>query len=676
MISGIGLLRQFCDTVWEYNAETNKVYFHHDSIMPNMSGEWHPYEDIYAVYRKMFVYREDMDLWEHYMSVENLQKFLKSNTEDKSFFVRMDHTKNGFEWHEAYLSRISDTSVLIGSRDVQAAQRNATIAQAVLTEFDYVCRIDVNTRSYVLYNSDDQDTIVPQYAGDDYYQIMAEFNKKYIIDEWKELNEKMRLENIMHHLEENDEYIVYAKSKDADGLTFKKFRFCYADDTHRELLLTRTDVSDVMGEKLLREREEKKRLAYLENMPVPFCSIHVLTDKDEKPLDFEFTYGNHAHAKLENVKDGQLIGKKYYETFPDTDPKWLQYFYETAHNGKTQVIREYSAKMHKELLIHAFRTEPEHCECVIQDLTKEFMLTQELHRNQAEMKRILETTTDLVFQYYPSRKEVFLDTAGMKESHRAYPLEGLFDKMAETGHLEQSGVIQLEDCFARVCKGEHYLSVKVRGRKETDGEWLWYRVTLFDYQDEYTMERKVIGYIQDIHTEMTRQVKLQQAAQTDALTGILNVGAGKQMAVKILEQQESMPFSYNAMFLIDVDDFKGVNDTKGHMIGDEVLKQLANMLTGTFRLEDVVYRLGGDEFAVFVADIKNPEQSIASMMQRLFHQLEVARVRYPFFSISVGAYVAKEQHSYEHYYAEADRALYQTKERGKGRYTVRTEAQI
>lgn len=673
MVNGIGLLRQFCDTVWEYDIESGKVYFHHDSVTPDMVGDWHAYDTVYETYRNLYVYREDREIWERYMSPDHLRGFLQSKREDRKFFIRLDHTRNGFEWHEGHISRISEQRVLIGSLDIHIAQRNATIVQAVLPEFDYVCRIDVKTKSYVLYNSKNQDTIVPQHTGDDYYQVMAEFNKQYVVEEWKELNQKMRLENIMHQLEHADEYCFYAKSRDADRMTYKKFRFCYADNSRKELLMTRTDVSDVMGERLLREQEEKKRLAYLENMPVAFCSIEILSGSDGKPEDFMFTYVNQAYEKFENVEKETVIGKPYYKTFPNTNPKLLQYFYETAYMVKTQVLREHSVKLDKELLIHMFQTEVGHCECVIQDLTKEFLLTQELHRNQAEMKRILDSTTDLVFQYLPSRKEVFLDTAGMAESHRSYPLEGLFAKMAENGHLEQSGVARLEDCFARVCKGEHYMSVKVRGRKNPGENWIWYRLTLFDYQDEYTLERKVIGYIQNIHTEVTTQAKLQRAAQTDALTGILNVGAGKQKAEHILECQENLPFSYNAMFLIDVDDFKGVNDNWGHMIGDEVLMQLAHMLKETFRVEDVVYRLGGDEFAVFAADIKDPKDSIDSMMKRLFRQLEEAKKKYPFFGISVGVYVSGEQHSYEHYYAEADRALYQTKERGKGRYTLRLE---
>ena len=57
-----------------------------------------------------------------------------------------------------------------------------------------------------------------------------------------------------------------------------------------------------------------------------------------------------------------------------------------------------------------------------------------------------------------------------------------------------------------------------------------------------------------------------------------------------LQQKE---FDYNVMFILDIDDFKCINDTRGHMEGDEVLKRFAGVLQNTFRSADIIYRLGG-----------------------------------------------------------------------------------
>ena len=119
--------------------------------------------------------------------------------------------------------------------------------------------------------------------------------------------------------------------------------------------------------------------------------------------------------------------------------------------------------------------------------------------------------------------------------------------------------------------------------------------------------------------------ELRRAAQTDALTGLWNVGGGKEHIQKILAGQKEEEINGNAMFLMDVDNFKSVNDTMGHMVGDETLKQLAQVLKNSFEKEDVVFRLGGDEFAEFVRNMENPDEKIAQIMCRMKHELEAAR---------------------------------------------------
>ena len=305
MLKRIALLRQFCDTVWEYQGDSNQLYIYYDGVTPGFCDTCQPYDKVYQLYQKEYVYSEDISIWEKYMSPENLREFLDSDEEERHFEIRVAHGRSGLEWHEAYIDKEDENRLLIGTRDVKEEQRNATIAQAVLPEFDYVCRIEIATGSYVLYYSADEKTVVPQHSADDYETVFTIFNHSQVVpEEAEELSENMKIKNVVDKLEEQEEYILYATSRDKNGLTYKKFRFCYADAAHQELLLTRTDVSDVVRERLLRQEEEKKRLAYLE---------------------------------------------------------------------------------------------------------KELFLTRELHNSQMEMRRILETTTDLMFQYDPEKGALLLD---------------------------------------------------------------------------------------------------------------------------------------------------------------------------------------------------------------------------------------------------------------------------
>lgn len=166
---------------------------------------------------------------------------------------------------------------------------------------------------------------------------------------------------------------------------------------------------------------------------------------------------------------------------------------------------------------------------------------------------------------------------------------------------------------------------------------------------------------------MERQAELRQQAQTDALTGLLNVGAGRSSIQKLLSIPNHAP---KAMFMIDVDNFKLVNDTYGHIMGDKTLKRFASILSSVFDETAIVYRLGGDEFAVFLPQLTDAENEVSALVKKLHAEVRNAKTDFPFLSISIGIYITDSDQSYEQFYAAADKALYRTKKNGKDSYTV------
>lgn len=210
MLSQIELFKHFCDAIWEYDPRNGKVYIYHDTMVSEEeSGCWIDYRSLYEEHREKFVYPKDLEIWKRYMSPEAMGVFLKGGFMEITFSIRMQDTKSGLQWHEVYLEKYEE-HVLIASRDIKKEQRNATIARAVLPEFDYVCRIDVRTGSYVLYYADDEKTIVPQHESDNYEKVVEEFNHQYVVSESAaELTEKMRISNVVQQLEKKEEYVLY-----------------------------------------------------------------------------------------------------------------------------------------------------------------------------------------------------------------------------------------------------------------------------------------------------------------------------------------------------------------------------------------------------------------------------------------------------------------------------------
>ena len=155
--------------------------------------------------------------------------------------------------------------------------------------------------------------------------------------------------------------------------------------------------------------------------------------------------------------------------------------------------------------------------------------------------------------------------------------------------------------------------------------------------------------------------KMRVLAQRDGLTGLYNYRA--------LEKQWGQ---WNApglwFFLLDIDDFKQVNDTYGHVAGNEALKQVARVLENTVREGDRVYRLGGDEFGMLCAGIGS-EQEAGWLLERLLRKLDAAGAQQAFWTgVSIGATAVCPGEGIERALSRADQALYERKRTAKNGY--------
>ena len=186
-------------------------------------------------------------------------------------------------------------------------------------------------------------------------------------------------------------------------------------------------------------------MAYLENMPVACVSAEVLLDPDGAPYDFRITYSNQAYAKLVGVEVPELLKRNYYEIFPDMDRKRLPYYYDTAYNGTPHVLSWDVEEKNRHMLIHTFQIEKGHFGSVLVDTTEEYFLTKELQRSREEMQRILETTTDLIFEYHVKTKRFNISRIGTDEVQKSLSEEGLIETLVQKE-------IGRASCRERVCQ--------------------------------------------------------------------------------------------------------------------------------------------------------------------------------------------------------------------------------
>ncbi|MCR4666236.1 MAG: diguanylate cyclase [Desulfovibrio sp.] len=164
---------------------------------------------------------------------------------------------------------------------------------------------------------------------------------------------------------------------------------------------------------------------------------------------------------------------------------------------------------------------------------------------------------------------------------------------------------------------------------------------------------------------------LRKKAYVDKLTGITNRAGFDKRIKRLFETGRSE--RAGGLFLIDLDNFKTLNDTLGHPVGDECLKRTGGILKDIFRETDVIARLGGDEFVVYAptldaADVITKKLDILLMRLSQVFSADGKSVRV---TASIGVATSHDGNvNYERMYTVADTALYSSKEGGRNMYTI------
>lgn len=171
-------------------------------------------------------------------------------------------------------------------------------------------------------------------------------------------------------------------------------------------------------------------------------------------------------------------------------------------------------------------------------------------------------------------------------------------------------------------------------------------------------------------SEFESRKKFEQLSRIDRLTGILN---------KVTFEEEvklylTSPLENNActLIILDLDNFKQVNDTLGHLAGDELLESLSHNLLKIFRAEDCVGRIGGDEFCML---IKGPFEKKSVVKKATEIHKSVKKILPPAFEIEVTCSMGIASHdsgniTYQELFSKADVALYKAKKSGKNKFVL------
>lgn len=185
------------------------------------------------------------------------------------------------------------------------------------------------------------------------------------------------------------------------------------------------------------------------------------------------------------------------------------------------------------------------------------------------------------------------------------------------------------------------------------------------------LEMKVhfaLGQKQKLEQLMSDKEKLSERANTDALTGLYN----RMYLNEVLLQSSVKLTDFGAMLMIDMDNFKTINDTFGHLVGDQVLKAIASVIRKSISPEgDLAFRFGGDEFLVLLqqeeAALETAQEIIRTVNELAIGSLVEQGAKA---SVSIGVTKSFKHYTYEQMIGFADQALMQSKQSGKNQITI------
>lgn len=175
--------------------------------------------------------------------------------------------------------------------------------------------------------------------------------------------------------------------------------------------------------------------------------------------------------------------------------------------------------------------------------------------------------------------------------------------------------------------------------------------------------------------EIISREHIKKERDTDDLTKLLSKAAASREINTYMKSKNGVA----ALLIIDIDNFKQINDQMGHAYGDAVLRIMGDCIKKVFRSSDILSRFGGDEFVIFLANVDQKhlvEQRVESLVDEMNSQLKMTKDTI-MITGSIGiAFFPQDANNYDELFQKADIALYQSKEKGKNCYTFYLDSNL
>lgn len=416
-----------------------------------------------------------------------------------------------------------------------------------------------------------------------------------------------------------------------------------------------------------------------ENIPGGF--MRCKTDRD-----FEFMFVSDSYLKLLGCTREELntvYNNKFINTLYEGDRARIQF--EISDQIKTGNLLELEYRIVKKngeirwILDKSQRVTDEtgnaYFYCILIDITSSKKAQEKLKQNDERFRIILEQSDNIIFEW-DFKSDRLNYSPQWVEKFGYHPSTDNVLSVSFTEHAHPEDKKKLSSWLYGVYTGKgNNTSIEIRFVK-SDGDYLWTRVRSSIIFDNSGNAVKAIFLISDINADKEEIARLTLEAHTDMLTGLYNKITTQS---KIDQYITQMPDDEKcAFYIIDIDNFKQINDTMGHLFGDSVLKSVSQLLCELFPDPNIIGRIGGDEFIVFTNHLTSDDEikeRVSLLLKRLPGAVHGGDDKIKI-SASIGvALYPQHGTDFNSLYENSDSALYVAKDSGKNQYILYTDEQ-
>lgn len=313
------------------------------------------------------------------------------------------------------------------------------------------------------------------------------------------------------------------------------------------------------------------------------------------------------------------------------------------------------------LVVH--ENEPTVCYATLLDVSNLVEAEQSADSMKELYSLLIESTNTITFDYRVAEDAFRMSLVGKdgKRKEERIPAYSKYLKSSRS-HVSAASKNEVSSALAHAIEDETQGELDIQAADE-DGQEHWFHIKYLSLSEDRAVYR-LLGRVDNIDDVMRAQEAKLELAKTDGITGLPNKDAARAAVEGLMAQRPEN--RTDVMVFLDIDNFKSINDTVGHLEADRILAKVGKTLRKTFRSTDIAARFGGDEFLIYMI-APGDKQAVSDKVTHFLNSLRKITVngdRHLECSIGVTE-ITGTMRSFDDVFRRADRAMYSSKQGGK-----------